>query len=74
MLVRPSVALDILDPNDPYRFLQIRGRVVGSTEEGAREHIDRLGKKYRGWDTYPLIPGQVRVTFTIRAEHVTVTT
>ena len=74
MLARPNVALAILDPNDPYRFLQIRGRVVGSTEEGGREHIDRLGKKYRGWDAYPVIPGQVRVSFTIRAEHVTVTT
>lgn len=74
MLERPQVALAIIDPKDPYRYLQIRGRVVGSTEEGGREHIDRLGKKYRGWDTYPLPPGQVRVIFTIQPEHVTVAT
>jgi len=74
MLARPQVALAILDPQDPYRYIQVRGRVVASTEEGGREHIDRLGKKYRGWDEYPMPAGQVRVTFTIRPEHVSVST
>jgi PPOX class probable F420-dependent enzyme len=72
MLRRPSVALAISDPNDPYRSVQIRGKVVSSTEEGVRQHLDRLAKKYRGWDTYPMKPGQVRVTFMIRPDSATV--
>ena len=69
---RPRVALGIADPKDPYRGLQIRGTVVGSTEAGGRAHIDRLAKKYRGWETYPVPPGQVRVIFTIRIDSVSV--
>ena len=74
MLERPQVALAIIDPKDSYRFIQIRGRVVASTEEGGREHIERLGQKYRSWGMYPVDPGPVRVIFTIRPEHVTVAT
>ncbi len=59
------VALSILDPDDPYRYIQIRGRVARVTEEGARAHIDSLSNKYLGKD-YPWAkPGQVRVTFEI---------
>src|SRR4030067_259821 len=71
MLERPQVALAIIDPKDSYRFIQIRGRVVASTEEGGCEHIERLGNKYRSWGMYPVDPGRVRVIFTIRPEHVT---
>ena len=56
------VALAILDPDDPYRYLQIRGRVRKATEEGAAAHIDSLAKKYIGKDKYPYArPGEVRV-------------
>jgi len=56
------VALAILDPDDPYRYLQIRGRVRKATEEGAAAHIDSLAKKYLGKDKYPYArPGEVRV-------------
>ena len=47
------VALSICDPDNPYRYLEIRGRVVAITEQGAREHIDALAKKYMGVDVYP---------------------
>jgi PPOX class probable F420-dependent enzyme len=57
-----SVALAILDPDNPYRYLQIRGRVRKATEEGAAAHIDSLAKKYLGKDKYPYArPGEVRV-------------
>ena len=46
MRARPQVALVIQDPKTPYRYLQIRGRVVGITEEGANEHINALSFKY----------------------------
>jgi PPOX class probable F420-dependent enzyme len=60
------VALSILDPENPYRYIQIRGRVSGVKEEGATAHIDALTKKYTGQDKYPYgQPGEVRVTFEI---------
>jgi PPOX class probable F420-dependent enzyme len=61
-----SVALAIMDPDNPYRYIQIRGRVGRSTEEGADAHIDQLAKKYLGKDTYPFRqPGEVRLTYEI---------
>jgi PPOX class probable F420-dependent enzyme len=70
MMARPRVALLIADPQDPYRFLQIRGVVTGWTHDGARAHIDRLARKYRGWDSYPVPAGQQRVIFAVRPESV----
>jgi len=43
------VALSILDPENPYRYLEIRGTVTDITEEGAAEHIDKMAKKYLVW-------------------------
>lgn len=60
------VALSIMDPDNPYRYLQIRGRVRRVTEEGADRHIDSLAKKYLDKDKYPFAqPGEVRVTYEI---------
>jgi PPOX class probable F420-dependent enzyme len=65
------VALCIADPANPYRYLQIQGRVVEITESGADEHIDRLMFKYRGQRTYPYrAPGEVRVTYRVKIEKV----
>ncbi|MGH7068524.1 MAG: PPOX class F420-dependent oxidoreductase [Acetobacteraceae bacterium] len=61
-----AVALAIVDPDNPYRYIQIRGRVARVAEEGASAHIDSLTKKYLGQDKYPYTqPGEVRVTFEI---------
>ena len=60
------VALSIIDPENPYRYIQIRGRVEHVTEAGASAHINSLAKKYLGKDKYPWAqPGQVRITFEI---------
>jgi PPOX class probable F420-dependent enzyme len=60
------VALSIVDPDNPYRYLQVRGKVTRVVEEGASAHIDSLAKKYLGKDRYPWSqPGDVRVTFEI---------
>ena len=65
----PRVGLDILDTDNPYRHLSIRGRVVEITENGADAHIDKLAKKYLGVDTYPKRrPGEVRVIYKIAPE------
>ena len=69
---RPQVALSILDPDNPYRYMQIRGKVVDVTENGADEHIDSLAKKYLGQDKYPFRqPGEARVIYKISVERVT---
>lgn len=68
---RPQVALDILDPDNPYRHMQIRGKVAQITEEGADAHIDSLAKKYLGQDKYPFRQaGEVRVIYKIAVERV----
>jgi PPOX class probable F420-dependent enzyme len=60
------VALSIMDPDDAYRYIQIRGRVKRETEQGAGAHIDQLAKKYLGRDKYPYArPGEVRVIYEI---------
>ncbi len=66
----PRVAVDIIDPDNPYRWLQIRGRVTGETEEGGYEQISRLNQKYHGNPNYPKRPGEVRVTYLITPEQV----
>jgi PPOX class probable F420-dependent enzyme len=62
----PKVALAIVDPTNPYRYLQIRGHVTRSIKDGADEHIDSLSKRYLGQDKYPFRgPGEVRVMYEI---------
>jgi PPOX class probable F420-dependent enzyme len=67
----PSVAVSLQDPDNPYRYLQVQGRVVETTEAGADAHIDALARKYLGQDRYPnRRPGEVRVIYRIRPERV----
>jgi len=65
----PRVTLAISDPDNPYRYLEVRGRVSEITEAGADEHIDRMAKKYLGQDKYPYRqPDEVRVVYKVRPE------
>jgi PPOX class probable F420-dependent enzyme len=66
----PRITMTIIDPQNPYRYVEIRGRVTGITEEGARENINQLTKKYMGQDVYPGPPDEVRVTYVVRPEKV----
>jgi PPOX class probable F420-dependent enzyme len=62
----PKLAMVIVDPANPYRYLQIRGHVTHSTQEGADAHIDSLAKRYLGQDKYPFrAPGEIRVIYEI---------
>ena len=65
----PSVALAISDPDNPYRYIQIRGKVIDIAEQGAYEMIDHLSDKYRG-KPYDHTEGEVRVTYRILPESV----
>jgi PPOX class probable F420-dependent enzyme len=65
-----KVALSVMDPENPYRYLAVRGEIQEITEDGADDHIDSLAKKYLGQDKYPYRqPGEVRVTYKIRPEY-----
>jgi PPOX class probable F420-dependent enzyme len=65
------VALSIQDPDNPYRYLAVRGEVTEITEDGADAHIDALAKKYLGKERYPFrSPGEVRVIYKIRPDRV----
>jgi len=66
-----KVAMTITDPENPYRYLAVRGEVEEATGQGADAHIDLLAKKYLGKDKYPYRqPGEVRVLYKIRPERV----
>ncbi len=67
----PRIAVSIMDPDNPYRYFEVRGRVVEVTEQGADAHIDSLAKKYLGQDKYPYRrAGEVRVMYKVVPERV----
>ena len=67
----PRVALSIADPQNPYRYLGIQGRVVEMTEKGGDAHIDKMAKKYLGKDSYPFrTAGEVRIVVKIEPDKV----
>jgi PPOX class probable F420-dependent enzyme len=67
----PRVALVIVDDANPYRYVQIRGRVVEMVEgDVAREHINQLSQRYTGQDWQLARPDEVRVIYHILPEHV----
>ena len=64
------VSLALVDPDNPYRYLEVRGVVVERTTDGADDHINKMAKKYMGVDVYPFRqPGEVRVIYKIKPEH-----
>jgi len=67
----PRVSVSLQDPANPYRYLEVRGRVVEITEKGADDHINKLSQKYLGKPVYPFRKaGEVRVTYIIEPEKV----
>ena len=67
----PRVTLTVQNLENPYEYVEIRGRVAERTHEGADEHIDWLAKKYLGLEDYPnRQPGEQRVIIRIAPEHV----
>jgi PPOX class probable F420-dependent enzyme len=59
---RPMVTVLATDPDNAFRYIEVRGRVTRITEEGGDAHIDRLAKKYLGVDSYPYRnPAETRI-------------
>jgi PPOX class probable F420-dependent enzyme len=70
----PMVALAIMNAENPYQQVMIRGRVIEMTHDGADKHIDNLAKKYLGVDKYPhSTQGEQRVIVKIIPEHIFIT-
>jgi PPOX class probable F420-dependent enzyme len=66
----PRVALSIVDPDNPYRYLEIRGAVERIDPDPDKAFIDKMAKKYMGVDKYPWNqPGDERVVVVVRPEH-----
>jgi PPOX class probable F420-dependent enzyme len=65
------VAVSVIDPDDPYNVVMVRGTVTAITTEDADAHIDHLAKKYLGVDEYPMRqPGEVRLKLRIRTDRI----
>jgi PPOX class probable F420-dependent enzyme len=68
----PRIALSITDPDDPYRYLEVRGQVESVDADPDYTFINSLAKKYLDQDEYPFHqPGDERVILWIRPEHTT---
>lgn len=61
MRANPKVTLLCFDPHESLRSLEVRGKVVTMTEEGALAHLDRLSEKYTG--VRPYFGGCVPIEF-----------
>lgn len=67
MKARPIVAVSVLDPVNPYRYLSVTGVVDSATDVGTVEHMDRLAERYLGVSKYPWArDGERRLMFRIR--------
>ena len=69
----PRITLEVQNLENPYEYVEIRGRVAERTHEGADEHIDQLAKKYLGVEQYPMRqPGEQRLIIRVEPEQVRV--
>jgi PPOX class probable F420-dependent enzyme len=68
----PHIALSIIDPTNPYRYLEVRGKVVRIDEDPNNAFINSMAKKYLNQDVYPWHrPGDERVVIVVQPEAVT---
>ena len=70
MRERPAVALSIVDPQNPNRHLDIMGKVVSWSDEGWREHMNALSRRYMGTDYPWFFEGERRQIFRIEPTRV----
>ena len=68
----PRIALSIVDPENPYVYLEIRGEVARIEEDRDLAFANSMAKKYLGLDEYPYHqPGDERVVVFVRPQHTT---
>ena len=68
----PRVAFSIVDPENPYRYLEVRGEVARVEEDPELNSISAMAKKYIGVDRYHYHqPGDERVVIFVKLRHTT---
>lgn len=68
----PRIALSIVDPENPYRYLEIRGKVVAIEPDRKNAFIDAMANKYMGVEAYPWHnPSDERVVIVVEPERTT---
>ena len=68
----PSIAVSGIDPENPYRYLEMRGTVARVDDDSSNTFIDSMAKKYMGVDAYPFHqPGDERVKMVVSIDHTT---
>lgn len=71
MRERPYATVLLVDPEDPYFYVELRGRAERVLGDEAEEHVDLLAQRYMGQETFPWRePGQVRVMYKIKPTNV----
>jgi PPOX class probable F420-dependent enzyme len=72
LVKNPTIALSGTDPDNSYRYLEVRGTVVRFDDDSSNEFIDSMAKKYMGVDAYPFHqPGDERVVVVVEPTHTT---
>ena len=67
----PRVSISIVDEDNPYSMITVKGRVIEQTTKGADEHIDKLAKRYLNADKYPAHSSDVkRIILKIKPEKI----
>jgi PPOX class probable F420-dependent enzyme len=68
----PRIALSLIDPENPYRYLEVRGVVDSVEDDSGNAFINKMAKKYINQDVYPWSrPGDERVVVKVRPQHTT---
>ena len=67
----PRIAVMIVDPSDPFRYVEVRGKVVRIDDDASLAFINKMAKKYMNLDAYPYHqPGDERVVIVVQPERV----
>ena len=67
----PRISISIVDEDNPYSMITVKGRVIEQRTKGADEHIDKLAKRYLNADKYPAhSPDVKRIILKIKPEKV----
>lgn len=68
----PRIALSVHDPDEPYHYLEVRGKVVRMEADKDNAFINKLAKKYIDQDVYPWAqPDEERIVVYVEPEHTT---
>lgn len=52
LAANPKVTVIVMDPKDPYRWIEVRGTVEEATNDGAADHIEAMSWKYMNQKYY----------------------